>query len=198
MLDAHRNIFKDPERKIGKFFSYLPLKPNHYTITSLLFAFVAFYFLLKINILLAVLFFVFSSFLDFVDGAVARYKNQTTKFGAYLDTIIDRFAEGIFLLGFLFLPLPEIFLKSYIWIFLILFGSLMTTYAKAAAKEKDLVVEEMKGGLLARGERITLIIISLILGYFINFYLTVCFLIGIAFLTNFTALQRIYFAYRKK
>lgn len=197
MLDAHRNIFKGLERKTGKFFSYFGLTPNQYTIISLLFAFIAFYFLLKIKILLAILFFLLASFLDFVDGAVARYKNLSTKFGAYLDTIVDRFVEGIFLLGILFLPLPKILLSSYFWIFLILFGSLMTTYAKAAAKEKDLTDEELKGGLLARSERLILITLSLVFGYFIDFKFTVYLLIIIALLVNLTAIQRIFFAYKK-
>jgi len=95
----------------------------------------------------------------------------------------------------LFLSLPKILLPSYIWIFLILFGSILTTYAKAAAKEKDLVFQELKGGILSRGERIILLIISLILGIF-NFFWMAYLLIIIAILTNFTALQRILMAIR--
>jgi len=90
----------------------------------------------------------------------------------------------------LFLPLPKILLPAYVWIFLILFGSLITTYAKAAAKEKELVKQELKGGLLSRAERIILLIISLILGIFNVSWMTYL-LIAIALLTNFTALQRI-------
>lgn len=198
MLDAKREIFNSLEKKTGKIFSCLPLKPNYYTLLSLIFALFAFFFLVKEKTILAIFFFLISAFLDFIDGAVARYKNLSTRLGAYLDTVVDRFAEGVFLFGFLFLSLPEIFLPSYIWIFLILFGSLMTTYAKAAAKEKDLVFKELKGGFLSRGERITLILIALALGYFINFYWTVYLLIIIAFLVNFTALQRIYFAFKKR
>jgi len=107
-----------------------------------------------------------------------------------LDTICDRYVEGIFLLGMLFLSLPKVLLPGYVWIFLILFGSTMTTYAKAAAKEKELVKQELKSGLLSRVERIILLIISLILGIFDFSWMTYL-LIAIAILTNFTALQRI-------
>jgi len=197
MLDKKRNIFNPLERAVGRIFSFFPLKPNHYTLLSFFVALFSFYSFYNKEVLLAILFFIVAAFLDFVDGAVARYKNLATKFGAYLDTIVDRFVEGIFLLGILFLPLPVIFLPNYFWIFLILFGSFMTTYAKAAAKEKDLTKEELKGGLLARGERIILIIVALLVGYFYSYNLTVFFLIIIAFLTNFTALQRIFSAFKK-
>jgi phosphatidylglycerophosphate synthase len=196
MLDAKREKFKNIEKLVAKIFSFFPFTPNQYTAATILFALLSFFFLFKKKILIAILFFLLASFLDFVDGAVARYKKKATKIGAYFDTIADRFVEGILLLGILFLELPDVIFKSYIWIFLILFGSLMTTYAKAAAKEKDLVVEELKGGILARGERLFLILFSLILSLF-NPYFCVCLLIIIAILTNFTAVQRICFAVKK-
>jgi len=193
MLDLYRDFFKNLEKVIGKIFSFFPLTPNQYTLISIIFALGTGYFLIKQNLILAIVFFLIASFLDFIDGAVARYKNIPTKVGAYLDTIIDRYVEGILLLGMLFLPLPKILFPSFVWIFLIFFGSLMTTYAKAAVKEKDLSTKELKGGLLSRGERIILLIISLVLGVF-NFSWMTLLLIIIAILTNFTAIQRIFSA----
>lgn len=196
MFDAKREIFRGVELRVAKIFSIFPFTPNQYTISTIFFALFCFFFLLEKQILLAIFFFLLASFLDFVDGAVARYKKMESKKGAYLDTIADRFVEAILLFGILFLNLPSVFFENYVWIFLILFGSLMTTYAKAAAKEKELVVEELKGGLLARGERLFLILLSLILALFEPYFATYL-LILIAFLTNFTALQRIYFAIKK-
>jgi len=175
---------------LAKIFSFLPILPNQYTLISVIFAFGSFYFLVKQRLILAILFFLIACFLDFIDGAVARYKDISTKIGAYLDTICDRYVEGILLLGMLFLPLPKVLLPAYVWIFLILFGSILTTYAKAAAKEKELAEQELKGGLLSRGERVILFLITLILGIF-NFTWMIYLLILIAILTNFTALQRI-------
>jgi len=190
MLDLYRNSFKKWEKKVGEIFSFLPISPNQYTLISIFFAIFSFYFLIKQNLILAIFFFLIAGFLDFIDGAVARYRNISTKIGAYLDTICDRYVEGIFLLGMLFLPLPKVLLPAYVWIFLILFGSILTTYAKAAAKEKELAEQELKGGLLSRGERVILFLITLILGIF-NFTWMIYLLILIAILTNFTALQRI-------
>lgn len=192
MLDQKREMFKGMERGVGKFFSLFPVTPNQWTLISVLFGFATLYFLIKEKLLLAVFFFLMAGMLDFVDGAVARHKNIPTKVGAYLDTISDRYVEGLLLLGMLFLPLPKIFLPARIWIFLILFGSMLTTYAKAAAKEKELVNQELKGGLMSRGERIILLLLSLVLGIvFPDYELMTYVLILIAILTNLTAVQRV-------
>ena len=126
MLDARRDIFKGLEKQIAKIFSCLPFSPNQYTISTIFFALLSFYSLYIERIIFAILFFAVAAFLDLVDGAVARNKKIATKKGAYLDTIVDRFVEGILLFGILFLPLPRVFFESHVWIFLILFGSFMT------------------------------------------------------------------------
>lgn len=193
MLDSRRHLFRGLEIKIAKIFSFLPLSPNHYTLISIFFALISSYFVIRQRFASAILFLLIAGFLDFIDGAVARYKNISTKTGAYLDTIADRYVEGVLLFGLLFLPLPKVFLPGAVWIFLILFGSFLTTYAKAAAKEKELTEKELKGGFLSRGERVILLLFSLALGAFDpTFSLMTYILILIASLTNFTALQRIF------
>jgi len=139
----------------------------------------------------ALISFFISSFLDFIDGAVARRAGKVTKKGAYLDTIFDRYVEGIILVGFLFLPLPRLFLPASFWIFLVLFGSFLTTYSKAAAKEKELIEKEIKRGLIGRAERMILLFLAILLGIF-NFSWTLYLIIVLAILTNITAFQRIY------
>ena len=130
--------------------------------------------------------------LDFIDGAIARLTEKVTKKGAYLDTISDRYVEAITFLGFMFLPLPRIPFPSEIWILIAIFGSLMTTYSKAAAKEKELTYKELKKGFLERGERVFLMALIILTAYF-SYYVATYILIILALLSNFTALQRIYF-----
>jgi phosphatidylglycerophosphate synthase len=156
------------------------------------FAILSFYFLTRVKLPLAFLFFVIAVCLDFIDGAIARLTGKVTKKGAYLDTIADRYVEAITLLGFLFLPLPRIPFPSEIWVFIALFGSLMTTYAKAAAKEKKLIHLELKKGLIERAERVLLIALIILSAHF-SFYFATYILILLAILSNLTALQRIYF-----
>jgi len=191
MLAEKRENFKKIEERVGEIFSKF-LSPNQYTSLSILLALFCFYFLKRNNLVLALIFFSLASLLDFIDGAVARKTKTATKKGAYLDTICDRYVEGIIWLGFLFLPVSERFLllPARIWIFMAFFGSLMTTYAKAAAKEKELVENELKKGLLGRGERMILMFLIFLLGIF-NLSWMLYPIILLAILTNLTALQRI-------
>ena len=196
MLSENRKKFEMISEKIGKFFSKTGISPNTFTLISLFFAFLSFFFLIKKNLILASLFFIIASILDLIDGAVAKFKNQTTKKGAYLDTICDRYVEGIIIFGFLFLDLPKIIFIPEIWIFLCLFGALMTTYSKAAAKEKEIITEELKRGFFERPERVILILLALILGNF-SFLFTAYALIILAIFSNITALQRIFYTLAK-
>ena len=193
MLEEQRKKFRKIEIKIGEFFSKF-FTPNQYTLISIFFAFFCFLFITKGNLLLALIFFFLASVLDFIDGAVARFLRIETKKGAYLDTICDRYVEGIILFSFLFLPLPKLFFQAKYWIFLSLFGSLLTTYSKAAAKEKGIVEKELKKGFFGRGERMILIFFSIFLGIF-NLSWMVFLLVIFAILTNITALQRIYLVF---
>ena len=147
--------------------------------------------MITINLFLALIFFLLAGILVLVDGAVARTTKKATKKGAFIDTICDRYVEGIILLGFLFLPLPYIIFSSKVWIFLAFFGSLMTTYSKAAAKEKELVVKELRRGFFGRGERMILLSLAMVFGVF-NFSLVIYPLIILAIFSNLTAFQRIY------
>jgi len=191
MLEEKRGIFQDLSQKTGQFFSRIPIGPNGYTFLAIVFVIISFYFLISFRFFLATLFFAFSAVLDFVDGSVARFFQKATKFGAYLDTISDRYVEAIILMGFLFSPLPKVFLPSFVWIFLALLGSFMTTYSKAAAKEKEIVKEELKIGFFGRGERVILILVSMFLGI-INDSLIIYPLIIFAIVSNLTAFQRIF------
>ena len=196
MLEEKREKFQKISEVTGKFFSKLPLTPNQYTLISLFFVILSFWFLIQVNLVLALIFFLLAAFLDFIDGAVAKFTQRETKKGAYLDTICDRYVEGIILLGFLFLPLKGFFLlPAQVWVFLAFFGSLMTTYAKAAAKEKELVESELKKGLLGRAERVILISLSILLGIF-NLSWIIYPIIILAIFSNITALQRIYLSLR--
>jgi archaetidylinositol phosphate synthase len=187
--------FKIISEKLGYFFSKFQIPPNYFTIASVIFAIFYFFSLIKNNLILAILFFILASILDFIDGAVAKFSQKQTDLGAYLDTICDRYVEAIFLAAFLFLDLPKVYLDSKTWAFLALFGSFMTTYAyikAVAGKERETFGEGFKKSLLDRPERLIVIFISLILGLF-NFSWIIYPIIFLAVFSNLTAIQRIYF-----
>jgi len=197
-----RERFTGLSVKIGMVFAKFGLSPNQWTLVTILPALVAVWFLVKDQFLWAALFFFIAAFIDLIDGSVARVTGRVTKLGAYLDTVIDRYVEGIIVFGLLFANLPALpvfglNIPVYVWIFLYFFGGMMTTYAKAAAKEKELVGKELKGGLIERAERLIILFIGILLAYFDPFYLTYIIII-LAALANVSALQRIYIASRSE
>ena len=196
-LYKNREKFSQLSVKIGILFSKIPISPNKWTIISLIPALVAAYFLARDQFLVAAALFLIAGFLDMVDGAVARVTGRVSKFGAYLDTVVDRYVEVLIILALLFVALPEqgFFLPIRVWIFLYLFGSLMTTYVKAAAKEKEIIPEgsELKGGILERAERLILLFAAIVAAAFYPIALSYV-IVLLAVLTNFSALQRIWIA----
>lgn len=197
MIDTKKHWFIVQEKYLGHLFSKLSLTANQITILAGSFAIIGFINLLSSSLIWALVFYLIASLLDFVDGAVARTTKTVTKFGAYIDTIMDRYVEGSVFLGLMFLKLPTILLSGEAWAFLAMFGALVTTYAKAAAKEKELVNQELKGGLMSRGERLFLIFVALILGIIYPDFVYMTYVLAlIAILANITAIQRVYSAIR--
>lgn len=102
---------------------------------------------------------------DMVDGALARVRNQKTTFGAFFDSTLDRYSEGIIILGVILYinTLPASTEKT--WTLALAYiaglGSLMVSYARARAEGLGL---EMKSGLMARPERVLVLGVGLILG----------------------------------
>lgn len=203
-LYKKREQFGSLSIKIGMIFSKFGLSPNQWTIVSLIPALAAVFFLANGQFLEAAGCFIVASFLDMVDGSVARVTGRVTRFGAYLDTIIDRYVEALIILGLLFVTLPAVDIPYLpwkvpmtAWLFVYFFGGIMTTYSKAAAKEKNIFVDkELRGGLLERAERLLLLFIGILLAHFDPWLLSVMIII-LAVLANISALQRMYIAYKE-
>ncbi len=101
-------------------------------------------------------------FFDLVDGVVARHFGTATRFGALLDSSLDRVVDIVAVLGLVvhFAGAGDragISLSS-----VILVSSVLTSYVKARAAG---VVERMPGGLLERGERIGLLALGALTGW---------------------------------
>jgi archaetidylinositol phosphate synthase len=190
-LYRERERFQDLSIKIGVVFSKMRLSPNQWTILSLVPVLAAVYFLYYSQFLYAALLFIVSSFIDLIDGSVARVTGKTSLLGAYLDTIVDRYVEFIIIIGILLAGIPEFYVPSAVWILIYLFGSMMTTYSKAAAREKEITKSEIRGGLLERAERLIILFAGILLAYFSPVYLTYTIAL-LAVITNVSAIQRIW------
>jgi CDP-diacylglycerol--glycerol-3-phosphate 3-phosphatidyltransferase len=124
---------------------------------------------------------------DMLDGALAKITNRTSDFGAFLDSVVDRYSEAAVLFGLLlhYYQQPnEQGLIEIVLIYVILVGSMMISYSRARAGALNIRNEV---GLMARPERIILLAIGLLF----NAYLLVPVLWVLAIGTQLTALQRI-------
>ncbi len=126
--------------------------------------------------------------LDAIDGCLARMQDRTTRFGAFLDSTLDRFSEAALFLGILVYYLSGAPASTeIILLFAALIGSLMVSYTKARGEAIGVAV---KGGLLTRFERILVLIVGMVLNE-----LTIALWI-LAILSNLTALQRVWIVWR--
>jgi phosphatidylglycerophosphate synthase len=130
--------------------------------------------------------------LDLLDGGLARRTAQVTRRGAFLDSVIDRYAEF-----FTFCGLGVFFSSSWmLWIVACGFlGSMMVSYTRARAEGLGV---ECRGGLMQRGERYVLLGVSSFLSTVSNHLfcqpthsVLIVGLLLLAILTNFTALSRV-------
>ena len=143
---------------------------------------------------------------DMLDGQLARKSGKMTVFGAFFDSIIDRYSEMIMFFGIAYYLVSYDYFLSGIFSFFAMIGSIMVSYARARAEGLGY---DCKVGMMQRPERILLIGISAILygiiyqtaGVFkyeyegfslfenISVFTIPVFLLAI--LTNYTAFQRI-------
>ncbi len=186
------------QESVGRALAFIPLRPNHWTVLALLFAVMgAFSIALLGDLLMGIAFFVLGASLDMVDGAVARARNEATKFGGFLDGISDRFMEALFLFAFMFYPMPVILINADIWLAGLLFiGTCMPSYIRAYSEHHGLLnhtkAKEM-GGIFERSERLILLILGLAGGMLLGMEIFVLAVIISLLLSGVTVLQRIWY-----
>lgn len=197
MIYKNRKVFENLSVRVGEIFSTLPLSANHWTVLSLLLVTITFYFLISGDFLLSTVLLAFTSFIDVIDGAVARASKKASIFGAYLDAVTDRVIEFVTILGLFFIGYPEFILPTNVWLATLLFSCLMITFNKAAAFEKGLVRKELKGGILEHPDRMLFFIAIVLVSAFSLEYAS--FLIAaMTILTVTTAVQRFLIAIKGK
>ncbi len=195
MLYKNREKFAGLGNAVGKKFSMLPLSADQWSALTFVAAMAASYLIASSSFLYAAMLFAIAAFFDLVDGSVARFRNASTAKGAFYDTIIDRYVEFVVILALFVASLPDFLVSIRIWLLLLLFGGMMTTYARASAK-RDMNVE-VKGGIVERGERLIILFIGIIAAIFSTAYLSYA-IVLLAVLSNISALQRIVSAVRTR
>ncbi len=125
---------------------------------------------------------------DMLDGAVARVTQKVTKFGAFLDSVIDRYSDMLMLFGLLiwYAKIDQIFYMGLTG--MVIVGSVMTSYTRARAES---LIPACKVGFLERAERV----VMLVIGALTDRLAVVLWIMAI--LTNWTVFQRIWYTWKE-
>lgn len=179
-----REKFKNVLNKIATFLIKLGLKPNIITISGLIGNIIAAILIgwgqLFWGGLLAMLVGPF----DALDGAMARLKNESSKYGSFIDSVTDRYDELVLLAGLLIHFIRIENWLGCLFVYLAAAGSVMVSYVRAKA---EALGYSAKVGVLTRVERYLILIPGIIIGQ------PLISLAIIAVLGNFTAVQRFYY-----
>lgn len=131
---------------------------------------------------------IFGAGFDATDGSLARLTNRVTKFGGFLDSSLDRYADGILMLALVWRGIELDNRWMIVLAVITLIGSFLVSYTRARAEVLGL---QMKEGWFTRLERMIVLVLGL-LSTLVLGQLGLMIALGIlAVLTNFTALQRI-------
>jgi len=125
--------------------------------------------------------------LDILDGALARSAGRVTPFGAFLDSVIDRYSDLVVLLGLIVFFLRLESTEGLLLTLATLVGTIMVSYTRARAESIGTTCDI---GLMERGERMLVLIAGAL------FHQLIPALWLLAILTNLTAVQRIYHTWR--
>ncbi|MEJ2588801.1 MAG: CDP-alcohol phosphatidyltransferase family protein [Deltaproteobacteria bacterium] len=130
----------------------------------------------------------FAGVFDMLDGAVARAGGRAMPFGAFTDSVTDRYSDFIILGGILAYFAAKADALMTVLTAVVLCGTFLISYVRARA---ELVIEKCAVGIMERPERIILLGIGSIFG-FLHAALWI-----LAITTHLTALHRIYYTRRE-
>lgn len=129
-----------------------------------------------------------AGFFDLVDGRVARATNQVTRFGAFFDSVVDRYSDVALFFGLLVYYARANRFFYLVLVAVVMTGSVMVSYTRARAES---LIGTCKVGFMERPERLVLVIV----GAIFNRMAPVLWVIAV--LSNITVAHRIYYTYQK-
>jgi CDP-diacylglycerol--glycerol-3-phosphate 3-phosphatidyltransferase len=103
---------------------------------------------------------IFAALFDMFDGRVARLRGEVTRFGAFFDSVLDRYSDIIVYVGIMVYYARDTLAHSTVLVALTglaLVGSVLVSYSRARAESLNIAC---KVGFLERPERMVLLIIA--------------------------------------
>ena len=181
--DYMRGWFKGIVDPLGAFFNRIGVTPNMMTMLGLAGNIVGAWFLSQGNMFLGGVFVLVCTPFDALDGTMARLRGEANEFGAFVDSVTDRYSELFILGGLLYYFTTHNDHLSTIAVYMAAAGSVLVSYVKARA---DSLKFDANVGILTRMER------YLVLAPLLLFNLPAVAVWIVAVLANITALQRIW------
>jgi CDP-diacylglycerol--glycerol-3-phosphate 3-phosphatidyltransferase len=169
------------------------LKPNTLTWLGLAISVIAAGTIATNHLLISGFLVLLSGLFDILDGALARFTNRTTRFGALLDSTFDRVSEAVLLLGLLALYIRSGGTLEIVLIFLAMVGSFLTSYVRARAEGLGI---DCPVGLFTRAERVIILALGLLLSQLCKFSILIALLV-LAVLAFVTVGQRLVYVWRR-
>ncbi|MBI5101604.1 MAG: CDP-alcohol phosphatidyltransferase family protein [Nitrospirae bacterium] len=155
--------------------------PNSLTVTGFIITIFASFVLVSDLFIGGILILIGGAF-DIMDGVVARVSDRTSSFGAFLDSVLDRYSDAAMFLGVSFYYLKRGNIYGVCLGLAVLIGAFLISYARARAEGLGI---GCKVGVMERPERMIVLVTGLLTGMLIP----VLWLLLV--LTHYTAVQRI-------
>jgi len=188
MLGRYREPIRSWTDPIGlALYRQFHLRPNHLTLIGLGVSLLAATAFCTGRIRTAGVLLILAGLCDFFDGSLARASGQVSAFGAFLDSVIDRYSDLVVLLAIVVLYAQVSHTRGAIVAMAGLIGSMMVSYTKARAES---IGVRCTVGMMERPERM----ICLIAGALLDLLEPALWVLAV--LSNLTALQRIAFTWR--
>ena len=174
------------------FLAKTPLTPNALTWAGFIITVGAAVLIVYEKFLAAGIVLLFAALFDMLDGALARLTGKVTRFGAVLDSTLDRLCEAVVLLGLLAVFARTGNITGSVLAGAAIVGSLMVSYLRARVEGLGI---ECREGLFTRPERVIIMVLGLLLARFE--YALIIALSVITFFSFLTVAQRLIYAWRK-
>jgi CDP-diacylglycerol--glycerol-3-phosphate 3-phosphatidyltransferase len=182
MLSHYRASLHTVADPVARVLLRARVQPNQLTLLGLVVSVAAAHAFFQGRLRVAALLLAVAGLFDFFDGALARIAGAASAFGAFLDSVVDRYSDLLVLLGIVLLYQRSEDTAGLFFTLITMVGTIMVSYTKARAQSIGVRCEI---GLMERPERM----IVLIGGALFN--LLTPSLVALAILTNVTAVQRI-------
>lgn len=182
LTDRLRLIFKDVLIPIARLLNRIGIHPNTLTITGLAGTALGAVFVAMGEFTLGGILVMLMGPIDALDGAVARVRGEPKDFGAFVDSVSDRYSELFIFAGLLWYYQGQSNWVAGMLVFAAAAGSVLVSYIRARAQSLGF---ESKVGILTRVER------YLVIGPLLIIQRPIYAVLIVAIGANFTALQRI-------